>query len=71
MRTVFLLSAISLMSWTYTASAYIDPVTGSIVLQTLIGGFAALLVGLRNFRQKVFGLFGRASDTEVDGANQK
>jgi len=41
------------------AHAYIDPVTGSIILQAVVGGVAALLVAVRRFRDRVIGLFKR------------
>ena len=40
------------------AQAYIDPVTGSFVLQAIIGGFAAALVAIRRVREKILGFFG-------------
>lgn len=39
------------------ALAYIDPVTGSILIQTIIGGFAALAVGIRSVREKIISVF--------------
>ena len=42
------------------AYAYIDPGTGSLVLQIVLGGLAGLLVGWRFLRHKVRELFTRA-----------
>lgn len=35
------------------ALAYLDPVTGSFVIQGLIAGIAAVLASIRSFRQKI------------------
>ena len=51
------LGAIFLLATVTPALAYIDPVTTSIVLQAVIGGFAAFLVAFRRFRDRVFGIF--------------
>jgi hypothetical protein len=44
---------------TAPAYAYIDPVTGSVLIQGLIGGAAAILASIRSVREKVLGLFTR------------
>jgi hypothetical protein len=55
------------------ALAYIDPVTGSFLLQAVIGGFAAALVAIRRVREKILGFFGigkssdEANPTVKDG----
>lgn len=51
-------SAALLVAGTAPAFAYIDPVTGSFLIQGLIGGAAALLAGIRSVRVKVMSLFG-------------
>jgi len=43
--------------FTGPALAYIDPVTGSIIIQALIGGAAAALVALRAFRGRIASWF--------------
>jgi hypothetical protein len=52
------LSAALLFAGSSSAFAYIDPVTGSFLIQGLIGGAAAILAGFRSVRMKVMGLFG-------------
>ena len=44
------------------AYAYIDPGTGSLVLQILLGGIAGLLVGWKFFWHKIKGYFGGRRD---------
>lgn len=48
---------ILLASTAMPAFAYIDPVTGSIVIQTIVGGLAAAAVAMRRVRKKIIGLF--------------
>lgn len=52
------LSAALLFAGSSSAFAYIDPVTGSFLIQGLIGGAAAVLAGFRSVRVKVMALFG-------------
>lgn len=58
LRSLFL-GATFVVVMTAPALAYIDPVTTSIVLQAVLGGFAAFLVAVRRVREKVFGIFRR------------
>ncbi len=53
------LGAIFVLVSSAPALAYIDPVTASIVLQALIGGFAAFLIAVRRVRERFFGMFRR------------
>jgi len=54
-----------------TLFAYIDPFTGSLVLQLLVAGFLSALVFFQKVKAFVFGLFGvkpkveSIDDTEV------
>lgn len=41
---------------------YVDPGSGSMVLQLLLGGFSGLYVIFRLFKQKILGVFGIRSD---------
>ncbi len=66
-RTI-LISVALLLSSTQAAFAYIDPVTTSIVLQALVGGFAGVMVAFRRVREKVFGVF-RKKPIEADKHN--
>ncbi|MEL6504778.1 MAG: hypothetical protein AAFO61_11155 [Pseudomonadota bacterium] len=56
-RTV-LVAAVLTVTFTTPAFAYIDPITGSVILQALIGGFAAVSLAVRNVREKIFAVLG-------------
>jgi hypothetical protein len=50
--------------------AYLDPGSGSVLLQTLLGGFAAVLVSIKMFGKRVFRtlFFWRSHDDEPEQA---
>ncbi|WP_374380907.1 hypothetical protein [Dongia sp.] len=39
------------------AYAYLDPVTGTFLIQGIIAGVAACLAGIRSLRQRIVGFF--------------
>ena len=43
-------------------AVYVDPGSGSMVLQLLLGGVSGVYVFFRLFKQKILGLFGIRSD---------
>lgn len=48
--------------------AYIDPVTGSFLIQGLVAGVMAIVAGVRSVRQRIFGLFVRKNRMPENGA---
>jgi hypothetical protein len=44
--------------------AYLDPGSGSVILQAILGGFAAVAVTFKLWWSKVTGLFKRGGDDE-------
>ena len=44
------------------AYAYIDPVTGSFLIQGLVAGVMAMMAGVRGIRRRIIGLFQRNRD---------
>ena len=46
--------------------AYLDPGSGSLIIQILVAGFLGALVTFRVFWQRIIGLFGKAKDSETD-----
>ena len=56
----------SLIAYTSPAYAYLDPGTGSVLLQGLIGGIAAVMAFLSIYWQKVKAFFSKEeSDTDT------
>lgn len=49
-----------------SAQAYLDPGSGSMLLQLILGGIAGLVVAIKLYWHKVLGLFGARSKEEND-----
>lgn len=65
-RTSQLWLLASLATLAVPAHAYIDPVTGSFLIQGLVAGVMAVMGGVRSIRQRIIGLFRRSrNDTQV------
>ncbi len=66
--TAALLSVPTIGAMTGTAQAYLDPGTGSMILQLLLGGIAGMAVVLKLYWHRVKALFGRgvAKDTVLE-----
>lgn len=65
----FLLIILGLISYTSPVFAYLDPGTGSLLLQGLIGGVAVAMSFLSIYWQKIKAFFSKKevdSDTEED-----
>ncbi|MDX1460861.1 MAG: hypothetical protein R3348_07375 [Xanthomonadales bacterium] len=45
-----------------SAFAYLDPGTGSMILQVVLGGIAAVAVALKLFWYRIIGFFGFGKD---------
>ena len=60
----FLSLTLSLILFASSAFAYLDPGTGSILLQGLIGGFAIIISFFSIYWQKVKSLFVKIEDEE-------
>ena len=52
-----LLVLIAIAFWPGTIHAYVDPGTGGLLLQLLLGGAAAAAVALRGYWRRLFGWF--------------
>ena len=61
--SVGVLSGLSMVLFTQNAYAYLDPGTGSMLLQGLIGGVAAGLVVVKIYWHKLKGLFARSTQS--------
>ncbi len=64
LRLFVFLFLFSVLAWMPDAHAYIDPGTGSILVQGLIAAIAAIGVTLKLYWHKITRLFGRRSGNE-------
>ncbi len=51
------------MHFVFLPAMYVDPGSGSMMLQLLLGGVSGIYVIFRMFKQKVLGLFGIQSES--------
>jgi hypothetical protein len=56
---------------TSSAHAYLDPGTGSIILQVLLGGIAGLVLVVKLYWQKFLSLSGFGGHTRGDGGDNR
>ena len=61
----YLSALIILASFSSQAAAYLDPGTGSMVLQGIIAGIAVVGFTIKTYWYKIRGLFGKKSPTSV------
>ena len=52
------------------AQAYLDPGTGSMILQILLGGIAGVAVIAKLYWRKIKGFFGRSSADDAGNENE-
>lgn len=57
-KLLFVLVFFAAINLTYPAHAYLDPGTGSMILQLLLGGVAGALVICKLYWDRLKGLFG-------------
>lgn len=63
-----LLILLTLTAWAFPAQAYLDPASGSMFLQLLLGGLAGVAVVLKLYWHRLLGLFGIKKRRDDDGA---
>ena len=64
MRHPLILPALLLAVFTTDSHAYMDPGTGSMLLQVILGGLAAIGVMLKLYWHKFIGLFRKSAPTK-------
>lgn len=64
--TTYLVIASSLALVATPAHAYLDPATGSMILQAVLGGVAGLAVMVKLYWHKLLGLFGSKKQEHED-----
>jgi hypothetical protein len=53
---------VTLLLWPAAAHAYLDPATGSMLLQLLLGGVAGAAVLVKLFWRRILGFFGASEE---------
>lgn len=67
-RGLIILSALLLALFPRPSHAYLDPTSGSILLQVLLGGIAGAALALKLFWHKIAGWFGAGKRDHDDPA---
>ena len=57
-KTVLLLTISGILMFVFPAHAYLDPGSGSMVLQVILGGVAGLLLAIKIFWRRILQVFG-------------
>ena len=65
-RTSLLIALIAALILPQTAHAYLDPASGSMILQAVIGGVAAAALAFRFYWQRIQAFFGYGSNDEPE-----
>ena len=71
LNIVFVLMICTLCVWPSESSAYIDPGTGSILIQGIIGAIAALGVTLKLYWHRIVAMFRRVSTKEAQSGESE
>lgn len=65
-----------ILVWTFVlfisiqeAAAYLDPGSGSMLLQILVAAVAAVAVGIKAFWSRIISLFGRSAANNADDSD--
>ncbi len=69
--SVLLLAAFSLLISTDTSFAYIDPGSGSMILQVLIASILGILTAVKIYWHKIKSYFSKSSDSNITEDNKK
>ncbi len=70
-RSWLLLSAVALTSFTLPAHAYLDPASGSMLLQMIVGGVAGVALAGKLFWHRILGFFGGKTSDSPAAAEPK
>ena len=65
-RTVWWVALLALLVVPQTAHAYLDPASGSMILQAVIGGVAAAALGVRYYWHRITAFLGFGRDDETE-----
>ena len=64
-RPSWLAAILLLACFTLPAAAYLDPATGSMILQLVLGGVAGAAVAVKLFWHRILGFFSSAESDEA------
>ena len=67
-KTIVVLAAFLLLNFARSAHAYLDPGSGSLVLQVLLGGVAGVLLVLKLFWHRILAIFGIRKEEKKEQA---
>src|SRR5258706_4396425 len=70
LQTVSLLVAAAVLTWTASTQAYVDPGSGSMLVQLLLGGAAGLVVAVRVYWRRIVSRFRSGSRKSGDPGKQ-
>jgi hypothetical protein len=62
LKTHFILVVLLVVSLPLPAYAYLDPASGSMLLQLVLGGVAGIALAFRLFWHRILALFGKKPD---------
>lgn len=65
-RISFLVALIAALIVPQTAHAYLDPASGSMILQAVIGGVAAAALAFKYYWRRIQGFFGYGGNDESE-----
>ncbi len=65
-RTGFLAALIVALIVPQTAHAYLDPASGSMILQAVVGGVAAAALAFKYYWRRIQGFFGNRGNGESE-----
>lgn len=66
MNQIFALAIVYAFFLGSPAYAYLDPITGSFLLQAIVGGVASAMIAVRRIREKILALVGIRRSVEDD-----
>jgi hypothetical protein len=61
----YLTAALLLVTFSHQAAAYLDPGTGSMILQGIIAGIAVVGFTIKSYWYKIRGFFGKQAPTSL------
>lgn len=67
----FIITLMGMLISCQPAHAYLDPGTGSMILQILVASFVAVGVFFNHIKDKIFSIFVKGKNSERENTNEK